>query len=340
MQIRHGTAVAPESSRTDTARHMRYPLIIALLLCLQQTIPSIKGQVNKPASSGVHYRLLNNTGQFDNSECFWSLDHGRSWHSFQESSTPSCPPGNGRLYFALGRKPQNFDDRSSAWDFIEYATGPNQSWHGNTTQVDAFRIPITIEMGDRKAGINKPVKVIHQLYRETAPAEFQACLKNDWILSPCRAGFDTHGPNAKYFDNYINEVWSMYATERKTPSGKWIGKVVGTALQFRPADGQGETLVCPQKPSTQDAFLGTGVLAQNPRFCAAINRHVLADPADWNRPEKFYQQAPFNFYSKFMHQIALNGKAYGFCYDDVADQSSFFSAQGPEVVITLYFGTK
>lgn len=288
-------------------------------------------------ASGVRYRLVNRTGLFNNRQCFWSLDHGRTWHSFEEEPTHPCPKGNGRLYFALGQKPLNFDDRNAPWDFIEYATDGGQTWHGNTTQVDAFCIPISIEMAGRKAGITKTKAEIEMAFRATAPAEFQPCLKGDWILSPCRAGFDNQGPNAHYFDNYINEVWAMYATERKTPSGRWIGKVVGAGLQFRPASGQGETLFCPRKPTTQDAFLGTGVLAQNPRFCAAINRHVLADPADWNTPDKFYRQAPFNFYAQFMHTISSQNKAYGFCYDDVADQSSFFSATGPEVVVTLYW---
>ena len=316
---------------------MKPILNASLLLIIATSMVALAGEQPPPQASGVRYRLVNQTNRFADNQCFWSLDHGRSWHSFQEEHTPPCPKGNGRLYFALGQKPLNFDDRSTTWDFIEYATDGGQTWHGNITQVDAFCIPITIEMPGKKAGINKPKNQISENFRKSAPAEFQSCLKGDWILSPCRAGFDAQGPNARYFDNYINEVWAMYATERKTHSGQWFSKVVGQALHFRPANGQGETLVCPQKPTTQDAFLGTGVLAQNPRFCAAINRHVLADPADWQKPERFYQAFPFNFYSRFMHDTALNSKAYGFCYDDVADQSSFFSGSGPEVVVTLYW---
>lgn len=319
---------------------MKSNIYAAMLFCLMAAQWPATAQESKPPSGGLRYRLVNQTGRFADRECYWSLDHGRSWRSIQEEPNPLCPKGNGRLYLALGAIPVNFDDRETIWDFIEYAGDGQNSWHGNTTQVDAFCIPITIEMAGRKAGIEMPKSLIVNQFRKTAMAEFQNCLKGDWILSPCRSGFGNQGPYAHYFDDYINDVWAMYANERKTPSGLWIGKVEGQSLIFRPAGGTGETLVCTARPSTQDAFMGTGVLAQNPRFCAAINRHVLADPADWNRPEKYYAAAPFNFYSKFMHDMALNHKAYGFCYDDVADQSSFFSAIGTEVVVTLYWEAK
>jgi len=154
-------------------------------------------------------------------------------------------------------------------------------------------------------------------------------------MSPCRAGFGKDGPQGKYFDKYVDEVWAMYATERMTPSGKFIGKVVNGALTFIPMNGGSYT--CASKPSTQDVFLGTGVLATNPQFCAAFNRHVAADPADWSDPAKFYQESPCNWYSKFLHRHSIGYKAYGFCYDDAGDQAAYFAGKGAEVVVTVYW---
>ena len=126
------------------------------------------------------------------------------------------------------------------------------------------------------------------------------------------------------------------AQERKTPSGQWIRKVTNGALTFTPV-GAGKPFTCASKPSTQDAFMGTGVLATNPQFCAAINRHVLADPADWRNPDTFYDAEPCNWHAKFLHEHSLGRKAYGFCYDDVAEQAAFFSGKGREVVVTLHW---
>lgn len=287
------------------------------------------------AADATIYRMVNSTGgKFTDEQCFWSLNNGKDWHSFAKETTVACPRGNGRLYFCLGGPPKNFDDREAYWDFLEYAYN-DAGWHGNTTQVDAFCIPITIELGEHKVGIEQSRSELFATFQRAAPEAFRACVKGDkWILSPCRAGFGQDGPHAKYFDKYIDNVWAMYAKERKTPSGKWIGKVADGALIFTPVDG-GKAIRCEKKPTTQDAFLGTGVLGANPQFCAAINRHVLADPADWNNAAKFYQAEPCNWYSKFLHDHSIDHKAYGFCYDDAGDQAAFFSGKGKEVVVTL-----
>ena len=243
--------------------------------------------------------------------------------------SPRIPPsfarvGTGVSISVSAPHPRNFDDREAHWDFIEYASEDSETWHGNTTQVDAFCIPITIEMGDKKVGITESRRALFENFRTDAPEPFKSCVKGEaWIVSPCRATFGADGPNAHYFDAYIDAVWTMYAQEEKTPSGKWSGKVVDGALTFTPVDGKGKPLTCASKPTTQDAFMGTGVLATNPQFCAAINRHVLADPADWRKADAFYKSEPCNWYAKFFQERSLGKKAYGFCYGDVAEQAAF-----------------
>ncbi|MBI3869182.1 MAG: hypothetical protein HY299_11710 [Verrucomicrobia bacterium] len=309
---------------------------LAVLCLLTKGTQAMAQAPQKPAADhGPLYRLVNRTGKFDDAECFWSLNDGKEWRSFAQEPTVTCPHGNGRLYFRLGAAPRNLDDRDARWDFIEYASENSETWHGNTTQVDAFCIPITIEMGGKRVGIAGSRRALFDLFRKDAPAPFKNCVKGDaWILSPCRATFGAGGADARYFDAYIDEVWAKYAQERKTPSGKWIGKVVDGALTFSPI-GAGKPVMCARKPTTQDAFMGTGVLATNPQFCAAINRHVLADPADWHNADAFYKAEPCNWYAKFFHERSLGNKAYGFCYDDVAEQAAYFSGKGGEVVVTL-----
>jgi len=292
----------------------------------------------KPAPPGVLvYSFINKTnGKWADDQCFWSLDGGKQWHSFQKEPTVSCPNGNGRVYFRLGDAPRNFDDRSAYWDFIEYAYG-NGTWNGNTTQVDAFCIPLTIEMGEKKVGITESRAKLFQAFQKECPVEFKDCVKGDfWLLSPGRAGFNKGGPHAGYFEKYVDEVWEMYAQEKATPSGKFTGKVIGNSLTFTPVNG-GKTFTCPRKPSTQEILLGQGVLGNNPAFCGAFNRHVAADPADWNTPGKFYQAEPCNWYSKFLHEHTIDHKCYGFCYDDASEQAAFFSGKGDNLVVTIYW---
>ncbi len=293
----------------------------------------------KNPAGGPIYTFVNKTnGKFKDNECFWSSNGGGTWHSFAKE--PTAPRGgHGRLYFCLGKPPKNFDDWESYWDFIEcYAGGT--TWYGNTTQVDAFCIPLTIELGDKKMGISELRSKLFAAFRREAPKEFQACVKGDfWIVSPCKAGFDKNGPNSKYFDKYVDEVWEMYAEESKTPSGEYTGKVVNGTLTFTPLKG-GKAASCAKKPSTQEILLGEGVLGAKPQFCAAFNRHVAADPADWNNAAKFYQAEPCNWYSKFLHEHSIDHKAFGFCYDDVSEQAAYFPAKGDNLIVTLYWDSE
>ncbi len=334
--MNHSTSKRRQINRRGVLSRRNFLGVAGTLGASLAIAPVAIGQVAK-AAGGTVYNFVNKTnGRFTNDQCFWSLDNGRQWHSFAKQPTIACPEGNGRVYFRLGDAPKNFDDRDASWDFIEYAYA-HGIWNGNTTQVDGFCIPLTIELGDKKVGIAEPRSRLFKAFREEAPAEFKACVKGDrWILSPCRAGFGKGGPNGNYFAKYIDNVWSMYAEEKKTPSGKWTGKVVNGALTFAPGNGD-KPVVCMKKPDTQDIFLGTGVLATNPQFCAAANRHVLADPADWRDLAKFYQASPCNWYSEFFHEHAINHKSYGFCYDDFADQAAYFSGKGDRVIVTLYW---
>ncbi len=66
---------------------------------------------------------------------------------------------------------------------------------------------------------------------------------------------------------------------------------------------------------------------------AALNRGVVENYEDWNKAEKFYTRADgrYNHYSKIMHQFALNGKVYGFGYDDVYGQDPTLVSPLPQV---------
>lgn len=311
-------------------------LLLAPLTALSADNASTQPETKSPQPKhGPLYRLINRTGKFADDQVFWSLNSGKEWHSFAKEPTVYCPQGNGRMYFCVGPPPPRLN-HESYWDFIEFASENTNVWHGNTTQVDAFCLPITIAMGDKKVGITESRQKLFEQFRQEAPEPFKACVQGDYrIVSPCSATFGVNGANAHYFDAYIDEVWNRYAREKLTPSGRWTGKVVAGALIFTPVAG-GKPVICTQKPDTQNVFKGTGVLAKNPQFCAAINRHVLADPADWNNPAAYYQAEPCNWYAKFLHEHSLGKRAYGFCYDDAANQAAFFSGKGSELTVTLY----
>lgn len=58
--------------------------------------------------------------------------------------------------------------------------------------------------------------------------------------------------------------------------------------------------------------------SESPRYCAAINRGMLNNPSDADRTH-YYQQQPYNTYSKFVHEKCP--ALYAFPYDDYPSSS-------------------
>jgi hypothetical protein len=109
-------------------------------------------------------------------------------------------------------------------------------------------------------------------------------------------------------------------------------------------DGTGGTFVIEGKPSTQEAFLCNGVLARGDptervlgaQIAAMLNRHVLETPLAWRAPAGYYRRDPCNGYARFWHAHGLGHRAYGFAYDDVADQSASLAAPDPVEIRISY----
>ena len=325
--------------------HLHHGWIAAALLAVSLIAPGAFAQGAKaeaPAASAAStnfYQFVNATGKFTDEQISWAFGERGPYTTFaQAKSAPTKIGGGGRMYFKIevpatdGGKPQLYKD------FIEF-THNGTGWYGNTTQVDEFVFPITIELFEangtsQKVGITESRAALFAAFKKDAPKEFQACVVgSERIVSPYRADFRQGMTNGNYFDRYINEVWAMYATEKVTPGG-WTGKVVDGALIFSKA-GQ-KDYVLRQKPTTQDVLLGEHELAKSAAFCSAINRHVLADPGDWRKSAAYYQTEPYNFYAKFFHDHSLRNLAYGFCYDDFGEQAAYFAGRNPvKLVVTI-----
>ena len=297
----------------------------------------------KPATGDNFYQFVNATQKFSDEQISWSFGERGPYTTFAQAKGAAAKiGGGGRMYFKIeapgtdGGKPVVYKD------FIEF-THNNTGWYGNTTQVDEFVIPLTIELfqadgTSMKCGITESRAALFEAFKKEAPREFQSCVKGtERIVSPCRADFGKGQANGNYFDKYIDEVWNMYATEKTTPGG-WTGKVVDGSLIFSKA-GQ-KDYVLHKKPSTQDAFLGQNELSKSADMCSAINRHVFADPGDWRNADAYYKTEPYNFYAKFFHEHSLRHLAYGFCYDDFNQQAAYFAGRHPtKLVVTIYWDT-
>jgi len=273
-----------------------------------------------PAKHVLMFKFLNRTnGRYSDDQVFWSFKNAASGidelHSIAEQPLYDMPGNSsGRMYFYLEAP------NSKYYDFIEFTIGGTPpAFNGNTTRVDAFGLKLALRLhcadgfeatvGEDVATFEEDRAVTFQKFVAEVPAEFKSLAMSQApyrIVEPGAGGFNAGGMYANYYDSFVDQLWAA----------------------------NGLTIA---KPGPNG-----GGLAAFPDVSAAIMRHVGATAgtfsADgkllnhdlWSDSGTFYSQAPADYYAKFWHERAVNGKAYGFPYDDVGGYSSYISHQNPE----------
>ncbi len=218
----------------------------------------------------------------------------------------------------------------------------------NTTMVDMFSIPLAINLrgasnqttGTLKAGGRNAI-----FSGIAAQSDFARLIvgNNLRVIAPGH-GIDAGLFSSTYYDSYVNQVWSTYTNQNLNVtinSTVYTGRVSGNTLNFTGG------VASFGKPSTQNIFYCNGALgAPNDGLTgpvaavlgAAYNRSTLnSNP---NQPvtdsSQFYQQATTNHYSQVIHNNTVDGKAYGFPFDDVNSFASYVQDGSPSgMTVTL-----
>jgi hypothetical protein len=273
----------------------------------------------------------------------------------------NLPQMSGRIYFSIGSKlkfkvvtdgngkaalqfPAGWVSSDPSFnvlhDFVEF-TFNDSGMFCNTTMVDMFSIPLAINL---KGASNQTTGALKSGGRDAIFAGIAA----DSTFAPLIVGNKLrviapgHGLESgifptNFYDDYVSQVWAKYASSALTVTtnqGTFTGKVVNNQLTFN----GGVTPI--NKPSTKSVLFCDGELAapndglSGPVAAvlgAAFNRStLLSTPAQpTTDPATFYQPAVTNLYSKVMHQNSVDGKAYGFAFDDVANFASFIQDTAP-----------
>lgn len=242
------------------------------------------------------------------------------------------------------------------FEFAEF-TVTNKEYWGNTTRVDFFSFPVVTRLVGQGGFDNRPGDYdvydktvgdigtrdeIFAAYKASAPTIWKSLVDDDRIMAPCKSTFNEGQIYGNYFDAYINEFWNKYSNETlvfKCDAGTFRGKVSGDHMVFTKDGDSGSYNV--YKPTTQDVLEGKGnfnrgnstELVIEAQLCAAFNRGVATDPANYQNPSAYYKNSTYNYYSAFLHQHSVNNLSYGFCYDDVNDQSTLLHYTNPTALV-------
>ena len=250
---------------------------------------------------------------------------------------------------------------NTLFEYLEFTTesvNGGITFHGNSTRVDFFSFPMITRLTDEYGSYDRCVgdlgtrSEIRSAYISEVSDKFDTLVTDKRIMCPAKLSFGENGQYGNYFDDYINRFWSKYANEDLVitgEAGNFTGRTSGNRLILN--NSQGTYYI--DKPSTQDVFEGRGAfnristensgnddgsrfragreLAIEAMLCAAFTRGVALDPSKWWDVSSYYSGSdPFNEYAAFFHRHSVSGRAYGFCYDDVNDQSTLVECGNAE----------
>ena len=194
-------------------------------------------------------------------------------------------------------------------EWVEEAVGNGTISGNNLTRVDGWRLPImfrihsatsNIDRGDLYEMFFQPRKAKFDEFVNEVPKEFTRLAMADFanIYAPHlieRTGptlFNTGGPYVSYFDRYQDSC---------------IAHNTGV----------------PAKTTAWNIFACAGSYGNSATWGGNMNRHVgtLAS-TQWCDSSNFYQNAPCNYFSKWVHLRSQQGMEYGFPYDDDCNKYS------------------
>ncbi|MDT7789678.1 MAG: hypothetical protein QOF58_8097 [Pseudonocardiales bacterium] len=242
------------------------------------------------------------------------------------------------------------------FNWSEYTLNDSGVWI-NSTQVDMFSAPYAV--GVRPA--SGPTRSTGRLKSGGYNGFFNALrgqpggwanlirTRSDGTVLRALApghGIEAGALPASTMNDYVNRVWARYATSTLTvtpfanqPNTKYFGRVSGNVMNF--TNSSGTIVTSFQKPDS-DSIFGCYKLLDAPNdlvrgpisrtLCAGYNRStLLTNP---NQPDAsdagFYKDVVTNHYSRKIHAQMVDGKAYGFAFDDVGAHESLVHDGDPQ----------
>jgi hypothetical protein len=244
------------------------------------------------------------------------------------------------------------------WGFCEFTFNADQLY-ANVSYVDFVGVPVSIALTNQNgatkkvagmpvngletvcAGLEIQSKVDGQAWKELIVRDSSGHLLR--ALSPNQACVMNPSLFAGYYEPYVEDVWSRFASTPMTidtqAAGVVQGKVNGDQLTF---DDQRFS-----KPSTRDIFnassgpFQTGPDAKRnaiiPRLNAEFHRstYLHADTFP-TQPAQYYKHDVTNHYARLVHSANIDGRGYAHPYDDVTpsgglDQSGFVNDPNPKL---------
>lgn len=295
------------------------------------------------------------------------LAGARLWFSQDSTLAFSLNPGPALVEPSSTNKSD--PNYNKYWDFCEFTFNSNQLF-ANISYVDFVCLPISLTLQNTSGGTQHvsglPSNGLNTVCSGLVAQNAQDGAGWDQLVVTLNgANLRALSPNSGiamnsslfsgYYQPYVNAVWSQYTgnalqVDTQASFGTVSGTVSNGQLTFA---GVGSYT----QPSSADIFScssgpfsptgNTEKDAITARLAASCNRSTLllnVVHPDGESISNYYKYAITNHYSRICHSTNLDGRGYGFPYDDVSpsssssDQSGSISDPNPQLLTVAVGG--
>lgn len=255
------------------------------------------------------------------------------------------------------------------WDFCEFTYNSSQLYV-NISYVDFVCLPISLTLtntsgqtthvsGMASNGLDTVCSGLTAQQAKDNAGWSQLIVQNNGTnlraVSPNTGIVMNSSLFSGYYQSYVDQVWSQYASSTLTvdtqiSAGNVSGTVSNNVLNF----GNGAATYT--QPAAADIFsCSSGPFAPSgntekdditARLAAAFNRSTLltdSNTPDGENPANYYQNSITNHYARIVHAANLDGLGYTFPYDDVTptngtNQSGSLNDPNPQLLTVAVGG--
>jgi len=227
------------------------------------------------------------------------------------------------------------------WDYYEFTfLNGIVPFGGDTSQVDGFGFPINVEVQQASTGFDRSTyylasrDAIRALFTNSGNADVAGLVISPYhVISPYNSTSFLASPTAQSFGTYIDSVWKSWQNgfDENEPGVVVTGSVQSDNLLHFILNNDPSQTGTLQEPSASDIYGCTGNITLGTsidelvgaQICAAFQRGVAGNFANWWNPSYFYQNgANQNPYAQIIHSVTSDHRAYAQPYDDVNDHST------------------
>ena len=302
-------------------------------------------RTRRSTAAGSYYTFVNKTnGKWKDEEIFWSKDGGRSWHAITEPAEPTAATAACTSTWASSpAELRRLDDLLGLRRVQQRRPQVDRQHHPGRCLVPADHPGDRRPQGRHQGPADQDVRGV----QEEVPQGIQELRLGDDSGSsrPSRPTWAPASPHANYFENVRRRAVGDVRQGDQDPQrqvhrqGRRERRPDLHAGRRRRGRRQRRRVhAAPRSPPPRTSSWAKASSAATRGSAPPSTATWRTTPPTGATSRSSTRRNPATGTRSSSTSTRIDNKAYGFCYDDYAEQAAYFAGEGDHLIVTLLLG--